>query len=118
MVKDNLPQTTMKDDFRFVVENDAQQLVTIKNKGNISLKLLDITGATSNFGFFQVFIVDDISTPYNEGTVVLRSYITWTEKNIKTPLSSGKYVILYTHSIPNPVDSSITQYVISVKAHS
>ena len=60
MVKDNLQQTTMKDDFRFVVENDAQQLVTIKNKGNISLKLLDITGATSNFGFFGVTIVDHI----------------------------------------------------------
>lgn len=115
MVKDNLPQTTMKDDFRFVVENDAQQLVTIKNKGNISLKLLDITGATSNFGFFGVTIVDDISTPYNEGTVVLQSsIITWTEKNIKTPLSSGKYVILYTSAI----DSARTKYVISVKAHS
>lgn len=111
MVKDNLPQTTMKDDFRFVVGKDAQQLVTIKNKGNISLKLLDITGAISNFGFFDVIIVDDISTPYNEGTVVLRANITWTEKNIKTPLSSGKYVILYTHS-------SIIKYVISVKAHS
>ena len=115
MVKDNLPQTTMKDDFRFVVENDSQQLVTIKNKGNISLKLLDITGATSNFGFFGVTIVDDISTPYNEGTDVLQaSIITWTEKNIKTPLSSGKYVILYTSAI----DSSRTKYVISVKAHS
>ena len=116
MVKDNLPQTTMKDDFRFVVENDSQQLVTIKNKGNISLKLLDITaGPTSNFGFFGVTIVDDISTPYNEGTSVLQSsIITWTEKNIKTPLSSGKYVILYTSAI----DSSRTKYVISVKAHS
>ena len=114
MVKDNLLQTTMKDDFRFVVENDAQQLVTIKNKGNISLKLLDITGATSNFGFFAVDIVDDISTPYNEGTSVLQSsIITWTEKNIKTPLSSGKYVILYTSAI-----DSRTKYVISVKAHS
>ena len=115
MVKDNLSQITMKDDFRFVVENDAQQLVTIKNKGNISLKLLDITGATSNFGFFAVDIVDDISTPYNEGTSVLQpSIITWTEKNIKTPLSSGKYVILYSSAI----DSSRTKYVISVKAHS
>ena len=115
MVKDNLPQTTMKDDFRFVVEYEEQNLVTIKNKGNISLKLLDITGATSNFGFFAVDIVDDISTPYNEGTAVLQpSIITWTEKNIKTPLSSGKYVILYTSAI----DSSRTKYVISVKAHS
>ena len=115
MVKDNLPQTTMKDDFRFVVENDAQQLVTIKNKGNISLKLLDITaGPTSNFGFFGVTIVDDISTPYNEGTVVLQSsIITWTEKNLKTPLSSGKYVILYSSAI-----ESRSKYVISVKAHS
>lgn len=114
MVKDNLPQTTMKDDFRFVVENDSQQLVTIKNKGNISLKLLDITGATSNFGFFGVTIVDDISTPYNEGTDVLQaSIITWTEKNIKTPLSSGKYVILYSSAI-----ESRSKYVISVKAHS
>ena len=115
MVKDNLSQITMKDDFRFVVENNSQQLVTIKNKGNISLKLLDITGATSNFGFFGVIIVDDISTPYNEGTSVLQpSIITWTEKNIKTPLSSGKYVILYNSAI----DSSITKYVISVKAQS
>ena len=114
MINDNLQQTTMIDDFRFVVENDAQQLVTIKNKGNISLKLLDITGATSNFGFFGVTIVDDISTPYNEGTSVLQpSIITWTEKNIKTPLSSGKYVILYTSAI-----DSRTKYVISVKAHS
>lgn len=114
MVKDNLPQTTMKDDFRFVVENDAQQLVTIKNKGNISLKLLDIIGATSYFGFFGVTIVDDISTPYNEGTWVLQSStITWTEKNIKTPLSSGKYVILYTSRM-----DSRTKYVISAKAHS
>ena len=115
MVKDNLPQTTMKDDFRFVVEYEEQNLVTIKNKGNISLKLLDITaGPTSNFGFFQVYIVDDISTPYNEGTSVLQSdIITWTEKNIKTPLSSGKYVILYSKAI-----SPRSKYVISVKAHS
>ena len=115
MVKDNLSQITMKDDFRFVVENDSQQLVTIKNKGNISLKLLDITaGPTSNFGFFGVTIVDDISTPYNEGTDVLQSsIITWTEKNIKTPLSSGKYVILYSSAI-----ESRSKYVISVKAHS
>ena len=115
MVKDNLPQTTMKDDFRFVVEYEEQNLVTIKNKGNISLKLLDIAaGPTSNFGFFGVTIVDDISTPYNEGTVVLQSsIITWTEKNIKTPLSSGKYVILYSKAI-----SPRSKYVISVKAHS
>ena len=115
MVKDNLPQTTMKDDFRFVVENDAQQLVTIKNKGNISLKLLDITGSTSNFGELGVYITDDISTPYYEGTVVLSpSDITWTEKKIKTPLTSGKYVILYSRRTTSPS----TKYVISVKAHS
>lgn len=115
MVKDNLPQTIMKEDFRFVVENNAQQLVTIKNKGNISLKLLDITGSTSNFGMFGVYITDDISTSYNKGTMVLLpSNITWTKKNIKTPLSDGKYVILYTSKIAG----SSTKYVISVKAHS
>lgn len=115
MIKDNLPQAITKEDFRFVVENNALQLVTIRNKGNILLKLLDITGSTSNFGELGVYITDDISTPYYEGTVVLSpSAITWTEKNIKTPLSSGKYVILYSRRTTSPS----TKYVISVKAHS
>ena len=75
MIKDNLPQTTMKDDFRFVVENDAQQLVTIKNKGNISLKLLDITaGPTSNFGFFGVTVLTTVHTPLFCGALLLVTF--------------------------------------------
>ena len=82
MIKDNLPQATTKEDFRFVVENNALQLVTIRNKGNILLKLLDITGSTSNFGELGVYITDDISTPYYEGTVVLSDYAFSGEKRL------------------------------------